>query len=56
MFQCTILMSRLLNDPDLKWMDKVSERMLVGTLLAKLLDREILETWQWKPTTGRTYS
>ena len=49
----TLLMAQLKNDTDLKW-GPTSHRMLVGTLLAKLLDRELLETWQWKPSTGRS--
>ena len=34
-FQSTLLMSRLIRDPDLQWIPNHSERMLVGTLLAK---------------------
>ena len=45
-------MAQLKTDPDLQW-GKNAERMLVGNLLGKLLDREILENWQWKPSTGR---
>ena len=48
----TLLMVQLKNDSDLLW-GPTSPRMLVGTLLAKLLDRELLETRQWKPSTGR---
>ena len=48
----TVLIVQLKNDTDLKW-GPTSPRMLVGTLLAKLLDRELLETRQWKPSTGR---
>lgn len=48
----TVLMARLKGDPDLQWGEN-SERNLVGTLLAKMLDRELLETRQWKPSTGR---
>ena len=45
-------MGQLKTDPDLQ-LGENSERNLVGNLLRKLLDREILETWQWKPSTGR---
>ena len=49
----TLMMDQLNKDTDLMWGPK-SERTLVGILLAKLLDRELLETRQWKPSTGRS--
>lgn len=55
-------MAKLQTDPDLQWDDsneeakKRCERMLAGTVLAKLLDPDLLASRQWKPSTDRHLS